>query len=258
MKRKFVLIVAVLAMGLVAAPVVASTTTAELFFTQGNISGGGGLGQFTLAPGEYFAKLLISVVDGGGQASFDLLPGTGSYMGNPVNFAFCGTAGDAHLFGLSISPVPTGTSFAFTPANLASTPLISGNAVTLSLAQANPGVKFDGFGYFNTVINSSNTGFDGAQKEITFTSGTTNFPDANAVLGALMGNHFFTGSGTDQGLAGWLGVVDMGGYYPGSPDTAIFTGMAVNGNPVPIPPSALLLGSGLLGLGLVGWRRKKS
>jgi hypothetical protein len=30
------------------------------------------------------------------------------------------------------------------------------------------------------------------------------------------------------------------------------------GVPVPLPPSALLLGSGLLGLGLIGWRRKKS
>ncbi len=27
-------------------------------------------------------------------------------------------------------------------------------------------------------------------------------------------------------------------------------------NPVPIPPSALLMGSGLLGIGLLGWRRK--
>ena len=26
--------------------------------------------------------------------------------------------------------------------------------------------------------------------------------------------------------------------------------------PVPIPPSALLLGSGILGMGLMGWRRR--
>ena len=37
---------------------------------------------------------------------------------------------------------------------------------------------------------------------------------------------------------------------------AVKTGFAGNGV-VPIPPSALLLGSGLLGLGLVGWRRRE-
>jgi hypothetical protein len=31
----------------------------------------------------------------------------------------------------------------------------------------------------------------------------------------------------------------------------------LSGSPVPLPPSALLLGSGLLGLGAVGWRRRK-
>ncbi len=33
--------------------------------------------------------------------------------------------------------------------------------------------------------------------------------------------------------------------------------LLLNGNPVPLPPTALLLGSGLLGLGLLGFRKKR-
>jgi hypothetical protein len=42
---------------------------------------------------------------------------------------------------------------------------------------------------------------------------------------------------------------DYRAYYTIGPDTA--------GGAVPIPPTALLLGSGLLGLGLIGWRKRQ-
>ncbi len=38
---------------------------------------------------------------------------------------------------------------------------------------------------------------------------------------------------------------------------AIVNGLAAGVAPVPLPPSVLLLGSGLLGLALLGFRRKK-
>lgn len=44
--------------------------------------------------------------------------------------------------------------------------------------------------------------------------------------------------------------------FPFDPTQYIITPDSAGGK-VPIPPSALLMGSGLLGLGLVGWRRKK-
>jgi hypothetical protein len=45
----------------------------------------------------------------------------------------------------------------------------------------------------------------------------------------------------------------IGNYFI---STQVLSGDVVN-NPVPIPPSVLLMGSGLLGIGLIGWRRKR-
>ncbi|MEJ2365629.1 MAG: hypothetical protein P8017_13305 [Deltaproteobacteria bacterium] len=52
-------------------------------------------------------------------------------------------------------------------------------------------------------------------------------------------------SGFDAGAT----LFDCSGY------SSAFVG---EGSPVPMPPSALLLGSGLLGLSAVGWRRRRS
>jgi hypothetical protein len=48
-----------------------------------------------------------------------------------------------------------------------------------------------------------------------------------------------------------LAIVHYSAYPSGNN-----TGFASGVTPVPLPPSALLLGSGLIGLGLLGWRRK--
>jgi len=45
--------------------------------------------------------------------------------------------------------------------------------------------------------------------------------------------------------------------YTGVNVSAILPSASGQGNPVPLPPTALLLGSGLLGLGLLGFRRRR-
>jgi hypothetical protein len=50
-------------------------------------------------------------------------------------------------------------------------------------------------------------------------------------------------------------AADPGGSGASYAVTSIY---AVDGSPVPLPPSALLLGSGLLGLGACGWRQRKT
>jgi len=62
---------------------------------------------------------------------------------------------------------------------------------------------------------------------------------------------FYAKDGNDGPVTAWnTGLVPnyVNGQFIGVPDTSL--------NPVPLPPSVLLMGSGLLGLGLIGWRRK--
>ena len=50
-----------------------------------------------------------------------------------------------------------------------------------------------------------------------------------------------------------------GKYHPsGTQDVTVVLNEAVTGYSAPIPPSAFLFGSGLLGLGLLGWRKKRA
>jgi hypothetical protein len=63
MKSKLLVLVAILAVALMAVPASAAITSTDLFFTVPNT---GGLTQYTLGPGEYFAKLTITVDTNGG------------------------------------------------------------------------------------------------------------------------------------------------------------------------------------------------
>lgn len=105
----------------------------------------------------------------------------------------------------------------------------------------NPG----GFGSFN--LNwAFDGGFSNAFKDVSFTlSGDYTGISAADVL-------VFNAAGYDAYTHIFLQDTPGG-------TVATLTGFAGENTPtVPIPPSALLLGSGLMGLGLIGWRPRKS
>jgi hypothetical protein len=110
------------------------------------------------------------------------------------------------------------------------------------------------FGNFTNVIHNED-GFKNAVASFTF-SVSQQFDDANAALAFLQ-----THTNADGYFAAsHIFATPIIGGAVNQANGAILTGFAGNGNQgvvVPLPPSVLLLGSGLLGLGLVGWRRKK-
>jgi hypothetical protein len=202
-----------------------------------------------------------------------LTPGTGTFTGTymgttynmaPVTFALMGT----DPLGLNVKTTGSGSTLAYalTPTNLAYTQQSGGGfsspGTIFNIQPTSPSTRtFDGFGNFNTAINTDNGGYPTVMNQITFDSTTTQtFLNANEVLAALVLN----GPG---GLSGYLAAVDIAGALtlPGGginlAEGAIATGFAGNGPPpggfVPVPPTAWLLGSGLVGLLLLGRRRKQ-
>jgi hypothetical protein len=76
----------------------------------------------------------------------------------------------------------------------------------------------------------------------------------DSIRSPVWGN-FYAKDGTEKiggvhfDVTAWNTGLAGGDFFIGVPDTGV--------HPVPLPPSVLLMGSGLLGLGLVGWRRRQ-
>ena len=157
----------------------------------------------------------------------------------PFADLYLAVAGNLATFEIVARP-----SFAFTDVflNLTNTAVTYNKVFWDGAATFTPGPppgngNVDGFGDFNYSLNANPTGTDGAGTFFKFTLALASGTWAN-IDSVLMGNpNYFEAV-----------------HIFGGPSLGI-TGFAAQ--PVPIPPSALLLGSGLLGLGLVGWRRKK-
>ncbi|MEJ2431512.1 MAG: hypothetical protein P8075_21735 [Deltaproteobacteria bacterium] len=142
--------------------------------------------------------------------------------------------------------------------HLTGTFLGSGSVGTVNMPQDGTPQEIPGFdppgGYFD------NTGAD------VYLSFTAVNPQVDNGVGAGEALALFFDGDCDAIIAALNLAVNDIGPYDGShpfPDDALAVAIKIAGLPgsteavnVPLPPSALLMGSGLLGLGLVGWRRR--
>jgi hypothetical protein len=134
----------------------------------------------------------------------------------------------------------------FTAPDSISTTNISGGSLTLNLQDGSGNV--DGFGVFNVRYTSGNSS---AAYRFTHAEFIVSNVDAVSIADLFAPTYDKKG----EKLYGYFAGAHIG--LPGSATTG-FVADGDQGVYVPLPPSALLLGSGLLGLGLVGWRRKKA
>lgn len=177
-----------------------------------------------------------------GPVSFEVLGLPGSRISDSVSFQFL-LGGD--VFGI-MGLTPTAVT-AFSQMGIGFDPPV------FSIV-ANSGVG--DFGKFTNVIQNIN-GFKNAVSSFTF-SVSEQFDDANAALAFLQ-------TLSNLNNKGYFAAAHIFPTLNTNPidqaNGAINTGFAGNGNqgvPIPVPPTVWLLGSGLIGVGLLGWRRKKA
>jgi hypothetical protein len=133
-------------------------------------------------------------------------------------------------------------------------------------------------GFLETVTNPFNFTSANSGAVIDFTVGGVFFETPDLTPAPYYALYFHLDPATMLGTPGTVPIISASGVYPpginsvyaiatygsgypGTPGSYLvffddITGGSLVGTP--LPPSALLLGSGLLGLGALGWRRKNS
>jgi hypothetical protein len=239
MQRKVMIIVALLATALVAAPAMAITT---YVLNQENTGA-----AFQNPPP--FGEVTVTLPGGDNTNTADIVFTT--LAPSPLS-----TANDLYTFTMKIGAVVnalvtynhsgtiTSTGFsvsdihAFTETGATAAGAFAWNSSPNSGEQ-----NFDGFGKFNLVIDVPNQGTSDADK-ITFTlTLTTGTWSSDAHVLAINSDGYHVAAHEYSDLYPTIGGVS--------------NTFLVTDGVVPIPPSLLLLGSGLLGIAGLGWRRNR-
>jgi len=139
----------------------------------------------------------------------------------------------------------------------------SGSSSPFQVARCNTGGQNSGVEQYFTFILGQYTGTNGITGP-THSGKLRMVRTGNTMVGSYYdgSNWIAIGSNTNSGLGGavsvWLGIGPYGNNYSGTPAKAAFDNIQVqwNTNPVPVPGALLLFGTGLLGLGAHGLRRR--
>lgn len=229
----------ILFMGLAAAallllPMVAMASLSGFDLNTPNVAGSVYVGPY--------AHVDITVPDGGGVATFDVTAAQTGFM-NPGLQPVTYTLGGKGIFALN-GPFTIDTGSFQT----VSYPGFTSPTVKL---QTNKNVSE--FGSFDNVFKAKD-GYSSSVSEFKFSTMGTTYSDAAAVEALLLANL------TNKGYYAAAHVFPSltSGINNGAVSDTFFAGNGGQGvAPIPVPPTVLLLGSGLIGLGLLGRRKAK-
>jgi hypothetical protein len=236
MKSKVMLIVPILAMALVAAPAMATTT---YFLNQENTGAAfqnpPPFGEVTVTlDGDHTAEITFTTLAPSPlSATHDLYTFTmkvGAVVNAPVTYDNNGAI--------------TSTDFLVSAIHAFSeTGALPDGTVTWISTPNNGTQTFDGFGQFNLVLDVPNQGSAIDVDKITFTLTTIGTWSSDADVLTLNSDGYHVAAHEYSDLYPTIGGVS--------------NTFLVTDDPVPLPPTMLLVGSALLGIVGLGWRRNR-